>query len=106
MQQILDLIESLTATDMKNKSVFELLASLSEELGELSRELKIENKTFGNTYKELDEGSLGESVDMVIASLAMYYACGGKSEELPELMKSKLDKWEAAQSLIPQLEFE
>ena len=94
-------IQTLTEIDLQNKSIFELYASLGEEVGELSRELKIEERSFGNTHKAPDEGSKIEAVDVAICALALYFARGGKLEELEGIMESKLDKWERSQNEIP-----
>ena len=90
----LDRCRSLTTIDMQNKTPFELFASIGSEMGELGQELCTEDKVFGNTHREVDEGSKIESVDLIISTLAMYFARGGTFQELPEIMKSKLDKWE------------
>ena len=76
------------------KTDFELLSSMMEEVGELSRDLKIEEKIVGNTYKTLEEGSIIESVDVLITALAMYFARGGNISELEYIMNKKIDKWE------------
>ncbi len=90
----LDRIQALAAADLRQKSIFELFASAAEELGELSRELLIEEKTFGNTYKQGDEGNRAEAVDLAICALAIYYGRGGSHVELDQLLKRKIDKWD------------
>ena len=90
-------IKQLTNIDLKNKSIFELLASTAEEFGELSRELKIENKTFGNDHKVGDEGSKIEAVDLLICAAAIYFGVGGSIQELPDILDKKLLKWANAQ---------
>lgn len=94
LKKALQKTKKLTQIDIKNKSIFELTMSAVEELGEFSRELKIEEKTFGNTYKKPDEGTKKEAVDLVISALALYFARGGKISELATNMKEKLKKWE------------
>lgn len=84
----------LTLKDLQNKTVFELLASASEELGELSRELKIAHRTHGNSDKVADEGPRAEATDLAICALALYYAEGGTVEELEALLHNKLNKWQ------------
>jgi len=79
MYNVVRRIEELTGIDLQNKSIFELYASLCEEVGELSRELKIEERSFGNAHKAPDEGSEIESVDVAICALALYFARGGKN---------------------------
>ena len=79
-QAILEKISRLTVIDLENKSHFELLASTTEELGELSRELKIHYKTYGNTYKKPDEGPKTEAIDLMICAYCHYYAVDPHSD--------------------------
>lgn len=85
----------------QGKTDFELLSSMMEEVGELSRELKIEEKVQGNTYKQPDEGSIIESEDVIITALAMYFARGGNISELEEIMSKKVNKWESKSGYVP-----
>jgi hypothetical protein len=73
LQDINDRILKITIKDVKYKSTDELLLSLLEELGELATELKIENKVFGNLHKVPDEGSIGESIDLYICCMSLFY---------------------------------
>lgn len=98
LESLLETVRRITLRDLENKSVFELLASASEELGELSRELLIEENTFGNRHKKTDEGSQAEAGDLVIAALAMYVARGGTYASFVELMDRKLKKYEESQN--------
>jgi len=88
-------IKTLALKDLSNKDIFQLFASAAEELGELSRELLIEEKVFGNTYKPGDEGSRTEAVDLAICALAIFYGRNGSDEELTTILHHKLDKWES-----------
>ncbi len=91
-------IKTLAKNDLANKSIFALFASAAEELGELATELQIEENSFGNTYKKIDEGSKAESVDLTICALAIFFARGGTDGELVEIMNRKLDKWQKNQN--------
>lgn len=72
---MLNTIRHLTHKDLEHKSFAELMLSMNEELGELSREVKIEDEVFGNGHKTPGpDGSIGEAVDVVIMALAIYYA--------------------------------
>lgn len=73
LQDINNRILKITTVDVKYKSTDELLLSLFEELGELATELKIENKVFGNLHKIPDEGSIGESIDLYICCMSLFY---------------------------------
>lgn len=93
-------IKSLTEIDLKRKSVFELLASMGEEVGEFSRELKIEERTYGNEYKKPgDENSRDEAVDMIICALSLYFARNGNTGDLGAMINKKLAKWEKCQGM-------
>ncbi len=93
-------VGELTQKDLENKTVWQLLGSINEELGEFCRELQIEEGVFGNTYKELDEGTIGEAADVVICALTLYFARGGDLNRLAGLINKKLDKWEKAQKHV------
>jgi len=87
MKEIIEKIKNLTVNDLKHKTKEELFLSLSEEIGELSKEILIAEKVYGNTYKKPSEdGVLGESVDAFICSMAMYFT--EVSSELKELEES------------------
>lgn len=93
-------IKSLTEIDLEHKSVFELLASMGEEVGEFSRELKIEERTYGNTYKKHgDESSRDEAVNMIVCALSLYFARNGSIGELSIMINKKLDKWARCQGM-------
>ena len=62
-------IRKLVAIDEEHKTVPQLFASALEEMGELARELKIEEKVFGNFHKKPGkDGSKGEAVDLFICA--------------------------------------
>lgn len=92
-EQTIRRINKLTRVDLEKKTIFELLASATEEVGEFSRELKIEEKTFGNTYKEPDEGTQWEAVDIAIMGICLFLARGGDPATLDDMVNIKLDKW-------------
>lgn len=94
LQTALTRTRDITLKDLSKKNVFHLLASTTEELGEFSRELKIEQKVHGNTYKKPDEGTKAEAVDLIICALSLFYACGGTNAQMLNIMEKKLDKWE------------
>ena len=103
LPEVFNLIRHLTNIDMAHKSVFELLASTAEELGELARELSIEEASYGNTYKKGDEGTKAEAIDLAICAIAMFYARGGTLEEFAETATKKLAKWANNQSFPDSL---
>ena len=97
METTFDTIKRLTEKDLQHKTVSDMVLSLLEEAGEFSRELKIEEKVFGNQHKVPDEGTKGEAADMVIMTMALFAARGGSFDELVEIMTKKLAKWERNQ---------
>lgn len=97
LNEILEFVEELTKIDMSNKSIFELFTATAEELGELAREIAIKEHSFGNTYKKQDEGPKGESVDLAICALAVFFAYKGTTEEFCKTAVKKLKKWQKNQ---------
>ncbi len=97
LEKTFKFVEKLTQIDRSKKTIFELMTSTSEELGELSREILVEEKSFGNNYKSVDEGSKAESVDLTICALAVFFARGGTIDEFVEIANKKLSKWEKNQ---------
>jgi NTP pyrophosphatase (non-canonical NTP hydrolase) len=105
--QLLARIRVLTETDAQHKTSAEIFLSLIEEVGELGREIKIEDKHFGNAHKTPStDTSIGEAVDVFIMSVALFYtrhaAKHGRQPELAtsELLEramAKLDKWAGSQ---------
>jgi len=91
---LLQQVSELTQIDLGNKSVSEMFFSMIEELGEFSKEVKIEDGVFGNKHKKAGEdGSKGEAIDVIIMALALYFARGGEAGDLQEGIQRKLDKW-------------
>lgn len=87
MKEIIEKIKTLTANDLKHKTKEELFLSLIEEIGELSKEILIAEKVYGNTYKKPDEGPTGESVDLFICAIAMQFATENRDLEQWEMDK-------------------
>src|SRR5688572_2528730 len=79
------------------KNVWTMYASTISELGEYATEVLREEKVPTHAHKPVDEGTLGEGVDVVICALALYFIRGGTIEHLAEYGMKKLDKWEASQ---------
>jgi NTP pyrophosphatase (non-canonical NTP hydrolase) len=76
---------------MEMDSIFQLLSSATEELGELSVAVRHES---GYRDKVLKEPAFIEAIDLMICAINMYFATGGKIADLTLIMESKLDKWE------------
>jgi NTP pyrophosphatase (non-canonical NTP hydrolase) len=86
LQRIVD----LTKIDCQHKTPDELFACPAEEIGELARELKIEEKVFGNDYKTPDEGSKAEACDLFIGAICMWAAVGTSSDYIYQELDCKL----------------
>ena len=91
----LERCRQLSIDDLSHtKTIFHFLASMNCELGEFAGELKIEDKVPGHGHRKVEEGTLGEGVDVVICALALYFGRGGTVEHLVEYGHKKLTKWE------------
>jgi hypothetical protein len=73
MNQVNNRILELTKIDWRFKTKNQVLVSLIEEMGELAKELKVETRIFGNDHKKLDEGSKGESADVYICCMSLFF---------------------------------
>jgi len=96
--ETIDFLQQLTDRDIENRNIHEMLGSATAELGELAEEIAIEEKSFGQTYKESKEGSKAEAVDLAICAIAIHYARGGTLRDFIDTMKKKLKKWETNQT--------
>lgn len=77
-----------------DKDDYQVLAAMSEELGELAGAMAIEDKLHGKAHKSVDEPSTHEACDVVITALALFAQRGGTKDELNTVIHKKLDKWE------------
>lgn len=83
---------TITKQDLDMNHSEELLfANTVEELGEYAAAKTVEK---GIKKKNLKESSLVESVDLVICALSLFFANGGKFEDLSNIGQVKLNKWE------------
>ncbi len=79
--------------DLAEDSVSDIFYALAEEVGELALALHVEQ---GNKIRNLKEDSKTETIDVILVAIEMYIRLGGKYEEIDEIVKRKLDKWEAS----------
>lgn len=87
-------IEAATIEDLKHKTPQDLFVSTASELGEVATEMLIEQQVYGHKHKLPDEGVAGESIDLAICALALYYSTGGDNENLIRYAHKKVTKWE------------
>jgi len=97
MSEAMQYVARLTSLDLKKKTIFALLASTISELGELADAINIEEASFGNAHKEVEEPSQVEAIDLMICSLALYFGRGGTADQIAIIMTRKLKKWESQQ---------
>ena len=92
MDQFLNRILELTASAIESgDSIEDMLMSTTEELGEVAACISAEK---GRKKKDLKEDSKVESIDVVICALSIYFAKGGKIEDIAKVGIAKLQKWE------------
>jgi NTP pyrophosphatase (non-canonical NTP hydrolase) len=84
MKTVIDRINILTSDDLQYKTPIQLAASAIEEIGELTREIKIEEKIPGNAHKQPDEGSKAETVDLFICAICLACTHGVKIKPIWE----------------------
>lgn len=72
---------------------------LTEEVGELSTEILIEQ---GHPYKQTEEGVLAEVVDIVVSAMAIVANKTSDINKFYELMHKKISKWEKGHALSKQ----
>lgn len=111
MPNLNDVFESIRITsilDSTRKTASEVFHKLVEEVGELSTELQVSNKTFGSLHRdEGEDGILGEVADCIIAAAAVYFTHEHLTpkdgpqphpiEELCDKIYAKLNKWKKTQ---------
>lgn len=90
MKKLLERLKTCTE-NATERTIFERLACLVEECGEIATALLVKE---GRKRRELKEDAKCECVDTVITALCIFYNLGGTHKELKETMKVKLEKWE------------
>lgn len=92
MNDFLKQVFELTLSAIESgDSIEDMLMSTTEELGEVAACISAEK---GRKKKDLKEDSKIESIDVVICALSIYFAKGGKIEEIADIGLAKLQKWE------------
>jgi hypothetical protein len=92
LERIQHLTELLLEDPAENP--YTILTHLGEETGEFCTAMCVEDGSRYKSYKKLDETSYQEAIDMAICVFSLYYARGGKTEDIVAYMNKKLDKWE------------
>lgn len=69
---------------------WERLAKLQEECGELSVEIL---KKYKKKKGKMDEGPLGESIDVILVACSIFFNQGGTVDQFNKIIKIKSTKW-------------
>ncbi|MGL5962885.1 MAG: hypothetical protein ACRCZ2_00580 [Fusobacteriaceae bacterium] len=92
---MIDILEEVFKTGEmieNDRDVQSVFLAVSEETGELAREVRV--LTAHDCYKEAGEdGILGESCDVVIATLDLLFISGYTKEQVRDTITKKLNKW-------------
>jgi NTP pyrophosphatase (non-canonical NTP hydrolase) len=90
-------MEHLTSKqcENENENSYTILAHLNEELGEVCTAMCVEDGSEVKGYKELDESSSDECVDLIICAVSLFFNRGGDVEQLIKTSEKKLNKWES-----------
>lgn len=93
LNELMKEVQRLTAQD--KKEMMERMVKLLEESGELAQEVLIANRSSGTHHKQKgDDGILGESVDVMLVALSIFFHEEGTIEDLKRLIEHKCKKWE------------
>ena len=95
-EETLQRIKFLTEEQLKNptENTGTIMLHLLEELGEFSTAVCIEDGSDVKAYKNLDESSSKEALDVAICVFSLYFARSGDSSDVISYMNKKMDKWE------------
>lgn len=92
-----ELIQKLSLRERKN--ILERMVKLQEEVGELAQEVLIEQKSSGSAHKVSGpDGVLGESVDVILVAMSIFFKHGGSTTMLEEISTLKSNKWQKLQA--------
>ena len=89
--KLLELTQELTTSAIESgDSIEDMLMSTTEELGEVAACISAEK---GRKKKDLKEDAKIECIDVIICALSIYFAKGGKIEDIADVGIAKLQKW-------------
>lgn len=98
-----DLFLSLCKEDAKHKDASHMMLKLTEEVGELAREVQIDDNVYGSRNRTPGpDGFFGEAADVLIAFMATVFVYSEKrgysleyiESEMDNRIQEKLTKWE------------
>ena len=93
-KEIFDLIKRVYDTNKDKIDSNHILSGLTEELGEYSRAVRVEDNDPICYNKSIKESSQVEIIDLIIDAIEAYISRGGRYEDMKEIALNKLKKWE------------
>lgn len=97
METLEDLFDRIAKTYNQNKEKInndDIMFSTTEELGELSRAIRIEDNYVLAGHKKKEHDSTEECIDVLLCITEMFVARGGTLEQFKYLIDIKLKRWE------------
>jgi NTP pyrophosphatase (non-canonical NTP hydrolase) len=93
-------LENIKRISLKEKKTLtERMLKLQEELGELAQEILINQNASGFAHKKSgQDGIIGESIDVILVALSIYFIAGGDINTLNEKLDKKCQKWQEKQT--------
>lgn len=91
--KLMDVVKSIEKTaprDLAASNLADFFMYAVEEVGEIAECISTAK---GHKRKNIKEPTHIECVDAIIATLGLYFVCGGKRKELAEIMDRKSSKW-------------
>lgn len=94
MKDIFFRVETTYNKHKDQLSDFDIIAALTEELGEYSRAVRVENKAVLCTHKKIKESSKIEICDLILVAMEAFICRGGDYNELLKILNRKILVWE------------
>lgn len=83
-------------SEKEPKTVEQMTLKLAGEVGETSQAVLSYLNVSGSGYKQLGINDVKEEcVDVILVALAMFYKLADNEDELQELLRRKMGKWES-----------
>jgi hypothetical protein len=94
-----DLFNTVSEVYVTNKDKItdrDILAAFTEELGEYSRAVRVEEKAVICSHKIIEESSKVEVIDIILVCFEAFIHRGGTYPEMIDIINTKLHKWISA----------
>jgi NTP pyrophosphatase (non-canonical NTP hydrolase) len=93
-KDVFDRIDSVYQRNKEKITSADIMFALTEELGEYSRAVRVEDKAIICSHKTVKEHSTIEIIDLILVAIEAYISRGGKYEDIEKIANQKLEKWE------------